>query len=133
MSSTSLEKRQPQALATQTETAEPTAVLVPRGDVYETANDVVLVIDMPGVDAEHLEVTVENDLLTLVGRPTLPAPEGFRLGYREYVQGTFRREFRLSSEVDSTQVTAQVKDGVLTLRLPKTEAARARKVAVQQG
>lgn len=135
MSTMSLEKQQTQALQTRAETtvAEPLPIAVPRSDIYETPNAVVLVMDMPGVEAGNVEVTVEQDVLTVLGRSTVTHPAGFNLGYREYLATDFRREFRLSEEVDRDQITAQVKDGVLTLSLPKVEQAKPRKISVSQG
>jgi len=131
----SLEKQQPQALQTRAEpgVAEPLPVAVPRSDIYETANEVVLVMDMPGVEAGNVEVTVEQDVLAVLGRSTVTSPAGFNPGYREYLATDFRREFRLSEEVDREHIRAQVKDGVLTLTLPKVEQAKPRKIAVSQG
>jgi len=135
MSTMSLEKKQPQALQTRVETdvVQQPPVAVPRGDIYETRDDVVLVIDMPGVPAGNVEVTVEQDVLAVFGKWTLPNPDGFNLAYREYLPTSFRREFRLSQEVDSERIQAQVKDGVLTVTLPKREQAKPRKIAVGQG
>jgi len=135
MSTMSIEKRKPQDLQERADTAATPdiPVVVPRGDIHETANDVVLVLDMPGVDAGSVDVTLEQDLLTVSGRSVLSAPAGFNLAYQEYVPTGFRREFRLSTEVDREQIHAQVKDGVLTLTLPKVEQSKPRKIAVNQG
>jgi HSP20 family molecular chaperone IbpA len=134
MSSTSLEKQKPQALVQRSEPAvEPARpVTVPHGDIYETSDNVVLVLDMPGVEKDGVEVTLAQDVLTVFGRSTLPSPDGFNLTYREYVPTSFRREFRLSAEVDRERIAAQVKDGVLTLTLPKAAQAKPHKIVVSQ-
>lgn len=132
MSSTSLEKQKPQAVQARegTTAMAEKPVAVPRGDIYETSNEIVLVLDVPGVQPGHVDVTLEQDVLAIFGKATVPDPEGFRPAYREYLPNDFRREFRLSTEVDRERITAQVKDGVLLVTLPKAEQAKPHKIAV---
>ncbi len=89
-------------------------------DIYETPDSLVLLADMPGVSKEDLDVRIDNNVLTLRGKARHIAP-----GEAVY------REFELSEEVDQEKITAQLKHGVLTLRLPKVERAKPRQVEVQ--
>ena len=99
-------------------------------NIYETAESYVLEAELPGVSKEGLSVNVEGNLLTLEGRraaPVLPE-EGYF--YRESCAGDFRREFQLDPAIDSGKITARLEQGVLTLTLPKAEAAKPRIIAV---
>ncbi len=132
MSNQSLQPREPDVLQRANENEAPALpVFVPRGDIYETANDVVLVLDVPGANQEQVEVTLEGDLLTVTATPTVPARDGFTLAYREYVPGRWQREFRVSAEVDRERITAGVQGGVLTVTVPKRETARRHKIPVR--
>ena len=105
---------------------------VPRTDIYETHEAIVLVTDMPGVDESTLDITLENDVLTLNGCVEMAYPEGYGLAYGEYRVGDYERSFTLSSKVDRDKIEATVKDGVLRLYLPKAEPSM-RKIAVSAG
>ena len=105
---------------------------VPRADIYETNETIVLVTDMPGVDENSLDITLENDVLTIIGYVESERPEGDGLAYNEYRVGDYERSFTLSSKVDRNKIEATVKDGVLRLRLPKAEPSM-RKIAVAAG
>jgi len=105
---------------------------VPRTDIYETNEAIVLVTDMPGVDESTLDITLENDVLTLNGCVEMAYPEGYGLAYGEYRVGDYERSFTLSSKVDRDKIEATVKDGVLRLYLPKAEPSM-RKIAVSAG
>lgn len=104
---------------------------VPRVDIYDTADGVVLLADMPGVDRESLDITLEKNILTIEGRVTIERPAGYDLAYAEYGIGDYYRTFALSDEVDRNRIEASVKNGVLRLTLPKSEAAKTRKIAVK--
>lgn len=92
---------------------------LPLSDIYETENEVVVRADMPGVSADRIDVTLERNVLTIRGRAESVAPEGHDLAYAEYEVGDFSRSFTLSEQVDRDAIEAQMKDGVLTLTLPK--------------
>jgi len=106
---------------------------VPRADIYETETDIVLVADMPGVDENSVDVTLEKNVLTITGTVEEMAPENYGLAYAEYGSGDYQRSFTLSNEIDREKIEAMVKNGVLKLRLPKSHAARSRKIAVKGG
>ena len=98
-------------------------VRAPRTDIYETEDDVVLVADMPGVDQKSIDITLERNVLTIVGRTQDVAPEGYRLAYAEFEGGDFQRSFALSSQADPNGIEASMKDGVLQVRVPKAKPA----------
>ncbi len=106
---------------------------VPRVDIYETGGEIFVVADMPGVDENAVDITLEKGVLSIVGSVEPAPPEGYDLAYVEYDVGDFQRSFRLSDQIDQDKIAATVKDGVLRVRLPKVGPAQARKIAVTTG
>jgi HSP20 family protein len=105
-------------------------VFQPRVDIRETADAVWLQADMPGVDESSTDITLEKNVLTVRGTVAPPHPEGYSVLYTEYRVGDFERTFAVSAEVDRDGIEASVKNGVLSVRLPKSKQAAARKIAV---
>lgn len=103
----------------------------PLVDIYEINNETALLADMPGVDETSVEVTLEKDLLTIVGRVLHKPMEGFELAYAEYRVGDYTRTFTVSDDIDRENIKATVKNGVLRLVLPKSETVKARKIEIQ--
>jgi HSP20 family protein len=106
---------------------------VPRADVYETEEAIVVVADMPGVDENSIDVTLENDVLTINGYVEPDYPEDYNLAFAEYQVGDYVRAFTLADTIDRDGIEATVKDGVLRLHLPKITEARTRKIAITAG
>ena len=106
---------------------------VPPVDIYETAaHDLVIKAELPDVNREDVEVTVENNTLTLKGTKSLPTDvkeEQFRRVERRY--GAFARSFTLPNTVDASKVSADYKNGVLTVKLPYREEAKPRTINVE--
>lgn len=104
---------------------------IPRADIYETDNELVIVADMPGVDQNSIDITLEKNVLSLRGfvEPMMPANYG--LAYAEYEVGDYERNFTLSDNIDKEKISANVKNGVLHVHLPKAAPAKARKISVQ--
>lgn len=100
----------------------------PPVDIYETSEGLVVKADLPGVAKDGLDVRVENNLLTIRGRAGHAAP-GEAI-YREYELVNFFRQFELSDKVDQHKISAELKNGVVTLNLPKAEEARPRRIDV---
>jgi HSP20 family molecular chaperone IbpA len=120
----------PRQQATTTEvTRSPDRYLAPPVDIYETADGLVVMADLPGVAKEALDVRVENGVLTLHGRATHASP-GDPI-YREFEIVNFYRQFELGDKVDQAKIAAELKHGVLTLHLPKAEEAKPRRVEVK--
>jgi HSP20 family protein len=103
---------------------------IPRVDIYETNDAVALIADMPGVDENSVDITLEKNVLTINGYVEPERPEGYSLAYAEYRVGDYQRSFNLSNEIDQENIEATMKDGVLHLHLPKAEPTT-KKIAVQ--
>jgi len=101
----------------------------PPVDIYETPEALVLTADLPGAVKESLEVRVKDAVLTIEAKASHTAPG--EVIYREYDLTGFFREFELSEGIDQQKVSAELKQGVLTLRLPKTEKAKPRQIDVK--
>lgn len=111
------------------ETRSQERYVTPPVDIYENGEGLVVKADLPGVAREGLDVRVENNLLTIRGKPTHAAP-GDPI-YREYGLVNFFRQFELNDKVDQLRISAELKHGVLTLNLPKAEEAKPRKIDVK--
>lgn len=105
-------------------------VVAPRTDVYEREDALVLVADVPGVDPGHVEVSLENDTLTLRARAGEDEPTGHDALYQEYAPVNYERAFTLAEDIDAERVKATVRQGVLTVVLPKSPKAQPRKISV---
>jgi HSP20 family protein len=109
--------------------AQPAAL--PAVDVFEDASGITLLADMPGVPKERLDVKVEADTLSIEGQVDAQTPEGLEAVYAEVRVPRYRRTFTLSRELDTSKVEANLKDGVLTLRIPKQAHAQPRRIEVR--
>lgn len=107
----------------------PESWVAPAVNIYETAEGYVLEADMPGVNKSGLEITVEDNQLTLSGRRQTAPLQGDRL-YQESKLAHFRRAFEIDPSIDTGRITARMEQGLLTLLLPKAETAKPRKIAV---
>lgn len=103
----------------------------PRVDVLEDGSGITLLADLPGVSREELEVKVEGETLTIEGAVTTATPQGMEAVYAEVRVPRYRRAFTLSRELDTGRIEANLKDGVLNLRIPKQEHAQPRRISVQ--
>lgn len=106
---------------------------VPRVDIYETDDDIFVVADMPGVDENSVDITLEKHVLTINGFVEPDQAENYSLAYAEYEVGDYERSFTLSDEIDQDKIEASVRDGVLRVKLPKAGPARAKKIAIKAG
>ncbi|MEW6717877.1 MAG: Hsp20/alpha crystallin family protein [Chloroflexota bacterium] len=121
------------ALAEPTERTRECQCFIPRADIYETDENIVVVVDMPGVDKNSIDITLDKNILTINGYSDVDSPEGYSLVFAEYEVGDYERSFRLSDHIDGDKIEAAYKDGVLHLTLPKAEEAKARKISVKTG
>lgn len=106
-------------------------VYVPRTDIYETAEAIIVLADMPGVNENSVDITLEKNVLSLNGYVEFSPPDDFDLVYAEYEVGDYQRTFTLSDEIDRENIEASVKDGVLRLYLPKAGPAKTRRIPVK--
>ncbi len=107
--------------------------VLPAVDVFEDASGITLLADMPGVPKEQLELKIEGDALFIEGGVQQPTPDGLEAVYAEVRVPRYRRSFTLSAELDSARIDANLKDGVLTVRIPKQAHAQPRRIAVASG
>ena len=107
--------------------------LLPRVDVLEDAGGITLLADLPGVPKEALELKIDGDTLLIEGEVTTATPQALQSVYAEVRVPRYRRAFTLSRELDTARIEANLKDGVLNLRIPKQEHAKPRRIAVQVG
>ena len=104
--------------------------VAPRTDIYETDAAYAIVADVPGVSEKDLEVSVDKGVLR-VGGKTAHAPSGYKLLYAEYGEADFELRFELNDRVAAEDIAAELKDGVLTVTLPKRQEAVARQIEVK--
>ena len=129
-----LETKQEEELAeNRTEQIRDRRVYMPRTDIYETADELVLVMDVPGADDQSVQVTLEKNVLTISAYPAYTKFENHTLAYAEYGEGDYQRSFALSDEIDRTRIEAKVRNGVLTLHLPKAGEVKPDKISVKAG
>jgi len=101
----------------------------PAASVIEDNDAYLLNVEMPGVNKEGLEISVENNELRIIGRRTSPEING-TLVHRESRSENFRRVFELDPSIDTSKISARIEQGILTLRLPKAEQVKPRKITV---
>ena len=130
MSPQELQIQQKREVEKQQESTLPARSFVPIADIYEAENALTVVLEMPGVDKGNVDINVEAGVLTIEGRLDFSKYEGMQPVYTEYNIGHYRRSFSLSNKIDQGRISAEMKDGVLTLVLPKPEEAKPRRISV---
>ena len=123
-------KKQEVPLEEGTELTRDRRTFVPRTDIYETENALVLTMDIPGANKDDIDITLEKNVLIVHALVEPQAPEGYALAMQEYEVGDFQRSFRLSNEINQDKIEADYSNGVLRLTLPKAEAAKAKKISI---
>ncbi|NIR16525.1 MAG: Hsp20/alpha crystallin family protein [Desulfobacterales bacterium] len=114
-----------------TEQTKPGPIFTPAVDIFETKEELTLLADMPGVKAGDLNIDLREGTLTLSGEAESPEGSGETEVFREYRTGRYFREFTVSEMIDQAKIEAELRDGVLRLRLPKAEAAKPRQITVK--
>ena len=112
-------------------TAQQAAPLVPPVDIIETPEGITLRADLPGVSKETLSIDVDGDTMTVEGTVSLGEPANVKPLYAEIRVAQFRRSFVLGADLDSEKVDANIRNGVLTIKLAKREQAKPRKIEVK--
>ena len=105
--------------------------LIPPVDVIEDASGITVFADMPGVSKDKLTLQLQADSLIVEGEVTLDTPEGMQSSHIEVMQPRYRRSFTLSRDLDTEKTTAEFKNGVLKLRIPKAEHTQPRRIEVK--
>ena len=116
---------------TDVELAEDRPVYTPSTDIFESKDAILVRCDMPGVDDQSLDVTLEDDVLTITGRQHTDDAAGYDSLSAEYGTGIFRRAFTIAQDINHDRIQARIKQGVLELELPKAERAKPRRISVQ--
>jgi HSP20 family protein len=107
---------------------------VPSADIYESENELVVNLELPGVDAKKVDVRVENNVLTIRGERQFDQKQNSENYHRvERSYGAFGRSFTLSTSVDPEKIRATYEQGVLTITMPKAETAKPRKIQITGG
>ncbi len=102
----------------------------PLTDIFESSDALTVVMEVPGVDRQDIDIQLDNNRLTVAARIGLERYGSLEPMYTEYEVGHFTRSFQLSSRIDRSRIEASVNDGVLTLSLPKTAEATPRSIAI---
>jgi HSP20 family protein len=123
--------REPRGGAVQRSAPGAESALRPPVDIYEDSNGITLQADMPGVSRERLEVRVDGNSLLIEGTMQLELPEQSEALYADVRSNVYRRSFLLSRELEAEKIEANLKDGVLTVKIPKRAELRPRKIEVQ--
>jgi HSP20 family molecular chaperone IbpA len=116
---------------TKQQTSTQESEIRPLVDIYEDDSGITLQADMPGVSKERLDVQVDKTTLSIEGEAEISMPEGMEALYADIRSTRYQRSFSLSSELDGEKAEASLKDGVLTLHIPKREQYQPRKIEVQ--
>jgi len=131
MTAQELKVQQKQEVASQQEKTVPARFYTPPTDIFETGDALKIVMEVPGVPRNAVEIKVENDVLSVEGYIETTNYEGLDPLYTEYPVGHFARSFTLPSQVDQNNITALLEEGVLTLTLNKTPESKPRRITVQ--
>ena len=125
-----LQVREKREVDTSREATRPTRAFVPSADIYESETALTVVLEMPGVSKENVDVNVEDGVLTVEGRIEFSKYERLQPVYSEYNVGPYRRSFQISNQIDHSKIAAQMRDGIMILELPKVETAKPRRIQV---
>lgn len=116
-----------------TENTKNTVTYIPNVDISETKEGLVILADLPGVGENDVNVSLENDVLSIDAHVTPVTTNGHKLAYREYGTGDYNRAFTINETIDRDKIEARMKDGVLRIVLPKAEAAKPKTIPIQTG
>jgi HSP20 family molecular chaperone IbpA len=130
MTSQELQVQQKRELEQKQEGTVPARSFIANADIYETDEALLVLLEMPGVDKSHIDIGIEDDVLTVEGRIDFSKYQGLTPIYGEYPVGHYRRGFTLSNRIDQHKISAEMSDGVLTITLPKVEEVKPRRISI---
>jgi len=128
--SQALQSQEKKELVSKDETTVPVRYFVPTTDIFETEDALIVVMEVPGVDKEAVDISVENQVLKVEAKIDPSKYDGMEPLYTEYNVGHFARSFTLSNKIDQQQISAKLEDGILTLTLNKAKEAMPRKISI---
>lgn len=105
-------------------------VIVPMADIYETQNEYVITADVPGVEKDGIDITLDNNELAIHAPVSEMYQKADDIKYREYTLYNYRRVFTVGNDIDNKKITAAMNNGVLTITLPKKEEAKPKKIEI---
>ncbi|MGA3341015.1 MAG: Hsp20/alpha crystallin family protein [Methylocella sp.] len=126
-----LQVQQKRELEKKEETTIPARIFLPTAVIYETEDALSVILEMPGVEKNNVDVRVEGGVLKVEGRLDFSKYQGLQPLYTEYNVGHYFRSFQLSSKIDHSRIEAELKEGVLALTLPKVEEAKPRTIQIK--
>lgn len=129
---TAIVKRESQSLAQSVAQSQQRPAIAPPCDIYENDDEILVIADVPGVTADTLDIHLEKGELTLEARRESSGQQGTFLG-KELWECDFRRRFAIPGGIEADKISAELRNGVLHLHLPKSEALRPRQIPVQAG
>lgn len=125
-----LEVQQKREVEKPQETTVPARFYQPNTDIFEEDASLTLVMEMPGVRKDNVDITIEKNVLSIEGKIDFSQYENLEPVYTEYNVGPYKRSFSLSSKIDQSKISAEMVDGLLTLVLPKAEEAKPRVIQI---
>jgi HSP20 family protein len=128
--SQALQPQEKKELVSKDEQTVPVRYFVPTTDIFETEDALTVVMEVPGVNKEAVDISVENEVLKIEAKIDPSKYDGMEPLYTEYNVGHFARSFTLSNKIDREKISANLEDGVLTLTLKKAKEATPRKISV---
>ena len=128
--SQALQPQEKKELVSRDGTTMPVRYFVPTTDIFETEDGLTVVMEVPGVNREAIDINVENDVLKVEAKIDPAKYEGMEPLYTEYNVGHFARSFTLSNKIDQQQIGAKLEEGILTLTLNKAKDAMPRKISI---
>ena len=126
-----MELQEQELVQEETERTRECRCFVPRTDIYEVGDNIFLVLDMPGINENAIQITLEKNILNVKGYAQIDDSNDYSLTFAEYEGGDYERSFRISDAIAKDKIEAEYKEGVLRLTLPKAEQAKARKITVK--
>ncbi len=130
MTGQDLEVQQKREVQSKEEATVPARVFLPTTDIFETDQALAVVMEMPGVNKDKVEINLEDGVLTIEGKIDFSKYQDLQPVYTEYNIGNYRRSFTLPETIDQEKIKAEMSDGVLMLSLAKAEKAKPRKIAI---
>jgi len=132
MSAQELQVQEKQVVRQDSEETKPIRYFVPAVDIFETDEQVTVIAEMPGVKSDGVDISLEDNVLTIRGQREADEMEG-RLLLQEYETGSYLRKFTVAETIDQEKIRASMTGGLLKVELPKAEPARPRRIEVQAG
>ena len=130
MSPQELQVQQKREVEKKEEATVPARTFVPTADIFESEGALTVVLEMPGVDKNRVDINVADGILSVQGQLDFSKYEGMQPLYTEYNIGNYGRSFSLSNKIDQGKIGAEMKDGILTITLPKAEEAKPRRISI---